>query len=270
MILRKIVDLYIESSLHVALAVVALCAVTGAYFNVQVPHYIFGGLFFGSVVGYNFIKYAPLASDFISVKGRFYKGMQVFSALNFIVLLYFFKDFSPEAMVCSALAGLLVFFYVYPVHRLQGNIRNIRGVKVYVVALVWALCTVVLPLLESGHGLGMDAYLAVGRRMLFVLAITIPFEIRDLNLDQPGLYTIPQQLGVRGAKVFGYCLLLLFWLSGVLFDVEYLHGKWQPEGVLVLLSLLLLFGAERNRHRYYTGLLVESLPLIWWGLLQLF
>lgn len=268
--LRKIVDLYIESSLHVALAVAALVAVTGEYFDFDVPPYVLGALFFGSVVGYNFIKYAPLASDFLSVKGSYYKGMQVFSLFNFCVALYFLKDFSPVAIALAFLAGGLVFFYVYPVHKLKVAIRNVRGVKVYVVALVWALCTVILPVVESGDTFGFSVFLEVIRRMLFVLAITIPFEIRDLNLDQPGLFTIPQQLGVRGAKLLGYCFLLLFWLLGVVFDQGYLQDKWQPEGILVMLSLVLLYGAGRDRHRYYTGLIVESLPLVWLGLLKFF
>lgn len=269
MMLKKIVDLYIESSLHVALAVAALCGVTGVYFDFDPPLYVYAALYFGSVVGYNFIKYAPLAGDFISVKGKYYKGMQVFSVLNFVIALYFLKDFSLRAIALAALVGLLVFFYVYPVHRLKGNIRNMRGVKVYVVALVWALCTVVLPVVVTERPVDGAVVLEVVRRMLFVLAITIPFEIRDLELDQPGLYTIPQQFGVRGAKLLGYCFLLLFWLLGVVFEMDYLEDKWYAEGVLVLLSLVLLYASGRERHRYYTGLLVESLPLIWLGLLWL-
>lgn len=265
--LKKIVDLYIDSSLHVALAATALCGVTGVCLGIDIPSYLLVALFLGSVAGYNFIKYAPLAADFISVKGRYLRAMQVFSALSIIATLYFLKDFSIATLGCAALVGLLVFFYVYPVHKLKGNIRNVKGVKVYVVALVWALCTVVLPVLEAGMPLDGVVLFEVIRRMLFVLAITIPFEIRDLNLDQPGLYTIPQQFGVRGAKLLGYCFLLAFWLLGVLSGLEYLEDKWQAEGILVLVALGLLYGAHRNRHKYYTGLLVESLPLLWLGLL---
>ncbi|WP_224489005.1 UbiA prenyltransferase family protein [Robertkochia flava] len=259
-----------NSSMHVALSVAVLCYVSGLYFQFVPPGYLVACLFFGSVVGYNFIKYAPLADNFISVKGAYLKNMQGFSALSFIAALYFLRFFTLPGLVCTAVIGMLVFFYVFPIHRLRGSIRNVRGLKVYVVALVWALATVVLPALEAGVDLNGQLVFETFRRGVFILAITIPFEIRDLNLDQPGLYTIPQQLGVRGAKLLGYCLLLGFWLMGVVFEVAPGGVNWEAEGVLVLMAAIMLYGASRSQHRYYSGLMVESLPLVWLGLLVLF
>lgn len=268
--LKKIVDLYIDSSLHVALSAAVLCYVTGVYFNLEPPLYLTGCLFCGSVVGYNFIKYAPLAPNFISVKGPYLRGMQVFSGLNFLVALYFIRNFSFQAFLCTLVIGVLVFFYVFPIHRLRGSIRNIRGLKVYVVALVWALATVILPAVETGLKPDGDLLFETFRRVLFILAITIPFEIRDLELDQPGLHTIPQQIGVRGAKLLGYCLLLLFWILGILMGGELVGRRWMAEGVLVVVSLVLLSGSGRSQHPFYSGLIVESLPMLWLALLYLF
>ena len=269
-VLKKILDLYINSSIHVALSVAVLCYVTGWYFHFTPPDYLVLSLFFGSVVGYNFIKYAPLAPNFISVEGSYLKRMQLFSLICFLAALYFLRFFSVRTLICVGVIGALVFFYVFPLHRYKGNIRSIKGVKVDVVAVVWALATVMLPVLESGYEPGAAVFIETFRRLIFVLAITIPFEIRDMDLDQPGLYTIPQQMGVRGAKLLGYGLLLCFWCLGWIMEVYAQRDTGMAEGVLVVISMLMVYGANRSQHRYYSGLLVESLPLVWMILLLIF
>ena len=268
--LKKIIDLYIDSSVAVALSTAALCYVTGWYFGVVPPAYLTGCLFCGTVVGYNFIKYAPLASDFISVRGAYLKRMQLFSGVNFLIAAYLLTKFSFEALLCTSVIGALVFFYVFPVHRFKGSIRNIKGLKVYVVALVWALSTVLLPVIETEVSVNGEVLLEAFRRALFILAITIPFEIRDLDLDQPGLHTLPQQYGVRGARLIGYICLATFWILGIWMGSENDGVTWLKEGVLVIVSWILLAGAGRSQHSFYSGLVVESLPVFWWVLLWLF
>ena len=268
--MKKILDLYIDSSLHVALSAAVLCYVTGWYFDINPPLYLTVCLFCGSVVGYNFIKYAPLADNFISVQGRYLRGMQIFSVLNFIVAGYLLTYFSFNALLCTVVIGGLVFFYVFPLQRLKGSLRNIRGLKVYVVAIVWALATVVLPAIEAGLAIDGQLLTEAFRRTLFILAITIPFEIRDLDLDQPSLYTLPQQFGVRGARLIGYVSLLVFWVLGVWISPNDNGEVWLKEGVLVIVSLLLLGNAGRKQPGYYSSLVVESLPLFWLVLLKIF
>ncbi|TRZ46757.1 hypothetical protein D3A96_04100 [Robertkochia marina] len=262
--------MYIDSSLHVALSAAVLCYVTGWYFDITPPLYLTLCLFCGSVVGYNFIKYAPLADNFILVKGRYLRGMQLFSAFNFIVAAYLLTYFSLNALLCIVVIGGLVFFYVFPLQRLRGNLRNIRGLKVYVVAVVWALATVILPAMEAGLRVDYQLMTEAFRRALFILAITIPFEIRDLELDQPSLYTLPQQFGVRGARLIGYVSLLVFWVLGIWNSPNDNGEVWIKEGVLVIASLLLLGNAGRNQPGYYSSLVVESLPLFWLVLLKVF
>ena len=60
-IFKYIFDFYIQSSLHVALAVYALICITFFKLNISYdePVAYFG--FFGTIVGYNFIKYDELA-----------------------------------------------------------------------------------------------------------------------------------------------------------------------------------------------------------------
>jgi hypothetical protein len=57
MVLKKILDFYINSSLHVALSAFALVAMTQYFFSVQGDFSVVLFTFFGTIVGYNFVKY---------------------------------------------------------------------------------------------------------------------------------------------------------------------------------------------------------------------
>ena len=45
---------------------------------------------------------------------------------------------------------------------------------------------------------------------LYILAITIPFDIRDIHTDDSSQRTLPQVLGSRGARLLALLLLLIF------------------------------------------------------------
>mgnify|MGYP006866444833 CR=1 FL=1 len=61
MVLKKILDFYINSSLHVALSAFALVSMTQFFFNIDDGLSVAYFAFFGTVVGYNFVKYDALA-----------------------------------------------------------------------------------------------------------------------------------------------------------------------------------------------------------------
>ena len=60
-ILGKIFNFYIDSSIHVALSCFALVRITQHYFNISKDFHIGYFAFFGTIVGYNFVKYEALA-----------------------------------------------------------------------------------------------------------------------------------------------------------------------------------------------------------------
>ena len=76
-------------------------------------------------------------------------------------------------------------------------------------ALVWAFITVTLPLVEGRQFLVPTDALLFLERSVFIFAITIPFDIRDLKVDQHiEVKTIPSAIGEQGAKRLAIGLLL--------------------------------------------------------------
>jgi 4-hydroxybenzoate polyprenyltransferase len=98
-----------------------------------------------------------------------------------------------------------------------------------------------------------------GERAFFIFAITIPFDIRDLALDQGAkVDTLPGIWGIKSAKKIALTALLL-----MLFFVIYnaVQGTYTMGNTLALLlsvaiSAVLILGSNPQRHDYYyTGLL---------------
>ncbi|MGZ3937062.1 MAG: hypothetical protein ACXVMS_18900 [Flavisolibacter sp.] len=150
------------------------------------------------------------------------------------------------------------------------------------ITLVWTMSCVLLPILESQAqhltAISMrDTTILIAKRFLFIAAVAIPFDIRDLFQDkQSGLKTIPVAWGEKNAYLFcqvllaGYLVLLFlfrnagfttdFWaltLSVVLTGWLILKSKWEKneyyyffllDGVLILQYLVVLIFNQLSRY----------------------
>ena len=89
-IFKKILDFYINSSLHVALSAFALVSMTQYFFGVEEGFSVAFFAFFGTVVGYNFVKYDAIAR---LNKTEIKKELKAIVFLSFISLLACFLFF---------------------------------------------------------------------------------------------------------------------------------------------------------------------------------
>lgn len=114
--------------------------------------------------------------------------------------------------------GLAAFTALYalvelPVAGKLVKLRSIGILKTVFVAVVWSVTTVIIPLGEINRHDSSLLFLLL-RRFLFVLALTVCFEIKDIEADsRDGLKTLPMYLGVPNTKLLAQLILLL--LAGV-------------------------------------------------------
>ena len=109
-------------------------------------------------------------------------------------------------------AGFVAVLYVSPFSGKDGQaigLRQVPGLKVLLIAFVCVSITVAVPMAydEVGHNT-TEIVLMMCMRLPLFMAITIAFDIRDTAFDPPSLRTIPQLLGVRGAKAIAILLLI--------------------------------------------------------------
>lgn len=266
--LKAIFDFYLNSSVHVALSVFALSWLTLLQFGLPFDAALLFFVFFASITGYNFVKYFGLSKFHHRSLAHWLRIIQVFSLLCFFILLYFAAGLEFETLVFISIFGGITFLYAIPLlpKRLfidqKQKLRSISGLKVYIIALVWAGVTVLLPLLNAGYRLNNDELVLALQRFVFVLALMLPFEIRDLRYDSIKLATIPQKIGVANTKIMGIALLIVFVL------LEFLIEKKDAQQfrillVVALLSGLSIIGSKKEQNPYYSGFLVEAIPIVW-------
>ena len=262
-------DFYINSSIHVALAVVSLCAVTMLNFRLQADFDLLGFLFFGAVTGYNFVKYAPIAKLHHRSLAKRLKFIQVFSLLSFFLLIWFALQLEFKILIWAAFFGLFTFLYAMPVFSKKRNLRSVSGIKIFIISFVWAGVTVILPVLNGNFSVGLDILLEFIQRFLFILVLILPFEIRDLKYDLERLGTIPQKVGVTSTKIIGSILLVTLLL------LEYLKSFTSTEAFgALLLTVMVTAGfvwkAKEKQSPYFASFWVEGIPVFWLLSLLLF
>ena len=267
--LKRIFDFYIRSSIHVALAVFALVLMTQYMFAIVGGTAMAWFAFFGTIVGYNFVKYDALARTGKAQVSLGVKAIAVLSFLSFVGGAYFFFRLSLVTQIVTVIFLALTILYTLPFFPNRRNARNWAGVKIYIVALCWTGVTVVLPLLDAGIGITFEFFVKALQRFILVFVLILIFEIIDLAKDDPHLQTVPQQIGVKRTRILGFLLLLTFYCLEFLREEFTLVQLGINLALIAVISLFLLF-ANPQRSKYYTSFWVESIPVLWWLLLLFF
>lgn len=267
-------NFYLNASIHVALVAISFVLITAFEFEIKPSYEFVAFVFFATILAYNFVKYYGVYKSHFQ---KFTNKIALISAVSIISLFgmiyssYFLK---LNTLLFAFLLVLITMLYAMPflpqkrMLFLISNLRNTAGIKVYIIASVWAGVGVVLPLIESKTGLTGHIVLTIVQRFVLVIVLMLPFEIRDLQFDDLKLETIPQKIGVKATKALGFTLI------AVIAALEYIKGNQPNMHAISLLMILcvtafLLRFMNVNRHWYYTAFWVESIPIIWLLLLVL-
>ncbi len=265
--MKKILNLIVYSNIWVALAVASLGALTLKVVGGIFSDIIFF-LFFSTLLMYAYARFFESPARIDEPKSNLTnwkennKWVYISSGIvGAIGTLYY--SFSLEKntliwlVVCGAISAL------YPLQFLQKGktaLRNVAGVKLFVISLVWAIATTVLPAMQMGLGLSSELLFLTAQRFLFVMAITIPFDIRDLRIDSPGIQTLPHKLGVKTARTIALFALLLAEVGAVVLYFSDLISAANMFGQILAFEVtsLLIRGSNPKRPDLYFSFGVES------------
>ena len=254
--------------IHVGLAVYALSFITLIQLNIPTDENLLNFILFASITGYNFVKYFGLAKFHHRSLANWLRVIQVFSLICFILMVYYLLKLKFITILIVCLMGLITFFYATPFlpKRLfvdnNYNLRTITGLKVYVIALVWTVVTVTIPIVNTNYPVDFDVMIMSFQRYLFVVVLILPFDIRDLRYDSLKLATIPQKLGIRNTKFLGVLLLVVFLLLEFLKDTLSYNQVTIKFAITLVTALFIVF-SSKDRGRAYSAFWVEGLPIFW-------
>ena len=131
--------------------------------------------------------------------------------------------------------------------------------------------TVSFPLLNEGYA--GNYYLLFFERFIFIMAITIPFDIRDMKADaSEDMVTVPLYIGFKRARQLSLALVVLFGTICIYGGMIQMHS-WLQVFALILSSgaaLFLLSAVDEKRKGLYYTLGIEGLSLVQSILVALF
>ncbi|WJS95253.1 hypothetical protein NYQ10_02080 [Flavobacterium johnsoniae] len=262
-LLKQILNFYLNSSIHVALSCYALVRITFHVFHIQYDEPMALFVFFGTIVGYNFVKYDALVRVKKNPIGIQLKIIAVLSFISLLLVGYYFFHLKRITQIVSVVIFLITALYTLPFFPNRRNARNWAGVKIYIVALCWVGATLVLPLINAEIPFTTDFFIKCIQRFVLVFVLILVFEIIDLANDDPHLQTVPQTIGVKRTKILGLSLLVPFWFLEIFVSTFNYHDAIINLVMVIMLTLFILF-ANTNRSKYYTSFWVESVPIFWW------
>lgn len=273
MLLRKpfvqLIDFILFSNIFIACCAMAQVGLTylllGSAFNLKII--LFTGC--STLFLYNFSMIMakpanPLASPHRRVHWIYahYRLVLSLSALSLAVLIPLAFNFAVPTLILLAFTGLIAISYNRPLLKSVSNLRNIPGAKLFIISSVWTLTCVCMPIVElNARGSAIawtDTLLLSLKRFMFITAITIPFDIRDLFQDKKyNLKTLPVLLG--GKKTLLFCQgLLMFYIVILLIFVDQISLATLGLILTTLITGWLIFKSKWEKNEYFYFLFLDG------------
>ena len=139
-------------------------------------------------------------------------------------------------------------------------LRTVPFLKIFIISYVWASVFTVLPVITSGKdydlSTGLSMFIA---HFLFIMSITLPFDIRDYKTDnQKLLSTIPHLIGIKFTKVLALLCLATFYLfMKSLLNPIYL-------GIFCLITTGLILYTSPKRNYYYFTFFIDGTIILYY------
>lgn len=170
--------------------------------------------------------------------------------------------FSAVQIGCSPvfghyfIAGLISLLYPLPklLASKGGGLRSVPGLKLLIISAVWAYITAAIPAWFDGQ----FSWAIFLERLFWTAALTIPFDIRDAELDANSLKTLPHLVGHVNSAFAANALL---WTSFAFFSLYFGLPMGPTFGLFLFFATVLLLSNPKLGDLYYS-LLIEGFPYL--------
>lgn len=272
--MKKLIKYLINSNIYISLAGVALTIATQIQLGLKpaLHPYLFI-IFFATLFEYNLHRLITIIKNKEALNSPKHKWVQdnllgfyllvAFSVVGFLVVC-FLADF--KVLLALAPLAAITIFYSIPIYISKSKIirfREIPYMKIFLIAIVWSGSTILLPVIKSGQSFAQSHLWAMLiERFLFIFAITIPFDIRDKEIDSISqLKTIPHLLSEKKAIWIANLALLLF----TLLSIMHYNGSWQTVAPLIISSVTTAYFLTSQKFKsmdyYHYGILDGTMLL---------
>lgn len=260
--MKSIIRFLVFSNIWVAFCVLALALSTELLLGTA-NHQISKFIFCATLFTYNFQRVVRIEKGVNHVRKQWLAENKrlIYSLilLGGIMSGYYFFRFQIFTQVAIVFSGLLSVLYPF-------GLRAIPFSKIFVISLIWTISTVLLLVLENNTAITQNIALHLVSRFLFVFAITIPFDIRDMQYDVKNLQTMPLFFGIQKAKIMGVFALII---CGIIACFQYSGNSLVLSYLLALILLyfiasIFIVKSDEKRKEMYFSFWIESLSILYY------
>lgn len=268
--LKRSFDFLLFGNIYVAIG--AACLIQSSIVQLGAANHLLAYsllAFFSTVFIYNlqriFYK-VPASKALVSVRRNWvYENqlaIKVLTVIGFcgVAVTYFYTD----RKIIFYLSPLLLLSIAYFLPAIK--LRQYSWFKLLTLTLVWTMVTAVVPMFLAGRNvLTPECILHFFVRMSFIVAICIPFDIRDMAVDKAeNIITFSQKLGETKTRriAFGFMILYV-----VLIFAEFYLTMFSGKILVALLfsavinTIIVLMSSSKRGEYFYTALLDGTMIL---------
>ncbi len=267
----------IKSNLYVSLCAASLAWVTYCALDMPLhtlipPQPAVVLLFFATLFIYNLDRLSPASlEDHVELPNtpkststpRYRHMMLIMFALSIPGMIWSALQLPPKLILTLVPLGLIAIAYSIPMLPFKGKLwrlKEVPGIKIFLIALVWAIATVTLPGWEAGaHPLSTTMILETISRLLFIFAITLPFDVRDMYKDKAlNIQTIPIAIGVKRTRLLAHTLILVFALMQAFLHGISMRSILWPTLLVSIVCVALFQRLNEDQPEHYYSVYIEG------------
>ncbi|MCX6148649.1 MAG: UbiA family prenyltransferase [Candidatus Kapabacteria bacterium] len=201
----------------------------------------------------------------------------VLISVSLISIIYFSILASREVKFILIPLSIVTLFYSFPFLKYNSNLifklREIPYLKIFIISLIWSIVTVVIPVIRAEtHIEASKIMLIMIERFLFIFAITIPFDIRDIETDKKaGMRTIPILLNEKKSITISNLVIGVFLIITTIHFIEYKILSLFIALVISGLSTLYILNSTKIKQlKYYHFGILDGTMILQFILIYLF
>lgn len=194
--------------------------------------------------------------------------LKMFSLIGFAgsIVLFFFTDYRITFYLLPLFILALLYFVPFV------KLRKSPWVKLFTLTIVWTAVTAVIPAVLVQYSNTQFFIVHIVTRFLFMLAICIPFDIRDMSIDkQENVVTLPLVFGEQKTKTLALiCLMLYLVLVVGEYQIRMIDATlFTALLVATVLNSILILMTNRNRNEYFYVAAIDGTMILQGGILMI-
>jgi 4-hydroxybenzoate polyprenyltransferase len=260
--MKKIFDFLLFGNFVVSFGCFFLVYSTAIQLNLSNTFCYAALTFFSTLFIYNFqrIFYTKeIAENNSSERRRWVvenqKTTKTLSVLSFAgaMVMLFFVGFKTVLFLIPLFILSLAYFLP------SVKLRKYGFFKIFILCFVWTGTTAIIPLLRSNPHIETTHFMHIVSRFCFMLAICLPFDLRDIIIDKASnIKTLPQRIGLKQTKLLAfffncaYIVLNYFLYHNAVIELKLFVGLCI---VFIITAILISITNGKEKEYHYVGLL---------------